>query len=246
MNRDQPAASPTVEVALRIPGQWASVEALAARLPLGCRLDDRYLYLEDDSKYEWNALNADDEFLKIFAQSCQRMPSERDRDVIEHYTVNFCLICPGGSIAAAKNVLRAAAAVLRAGGAGVFVDNAGIAHGSDDWHSLSEGADDGGVFWAFIAFIGNKKDIYSVGMHILGHRDAIMPRTGNDEKDRLILASFLGYTYRSGVTLSENEIIADPSLPSFQLKSDPDERMPKDAPMHNPFGRWRLEPVEVG
>lgn len=241
----EPSDSPQVEIALRIPGQWSSLEALAAKLPLGCRLDDRFLHLEDGERFEWNALKADDQFLKVFAEGCTRMPSDRDREVIENYTVNFCLICPGGSVEAARQALRAAAVVLRAGGAGVFVDNGGIAHGSDDWHALTQGADEGGVFWAFVSFIRTKTDMFTMGMHVLGHRDAIMPRTGNDDRDRTILASFLGYLYQSGVELHDNEIISDPTLPSFQLKAEEGEKFPEGSPMFSPYGRWRLVAVEV-
>ena len=238
-------SAPLVEIALRIPGQWASIEALSAKLPLGCRLDDRFLHLEDGTKVEWNALKADDEFLKVFAEGCTRMPSDRDREVIENYTVNYCLLCPGGSVALAKKAMHAAAVVLRAGGAGVFVDNGAVAHGSDDWHALTQGADEGGVFWAFVSFIRTKTDMFTMGMHVLGHRDAIMPRTGNDERDRMILASFLGYVYQSGVELHDNEIISDPTLPSFQLKSEAGEITQPGSPMYSPFGRWRLVAVEV-
>ena len=236
---------PPISITFRIPGQWSSLEALAAKLPLGARLDDHHLHLEDDSKFEWNALKADDQFLQVFAQACTRMPSDRDRKVVENYTVNFCLTCPGGSISAAQQALKAAAVVLRAGGAGVFVDNSCLAHGSDDWHLLAADETDGGVFWALVSFIRSKSDIYSMGMHTLGHRDAIMPRTGNDERDRMILASFLGYTYRSGVTLEDGEIIRDPSLPSFQLETETNETLPEGSPMFNPFGQWRLKEVAV-
>ena len=50
---------------------------------------------------------------------------------------------------AAKQSMAAAAAVLTAGGAGVFVDNSGITHGASDWLALLDSADNGGAYWAF-------------------------------------------------------------------------------------------------
>ncbi len=241
----EPTATLPVEIAFRIPGQWPGMEALAAKLPLGCRLDDRFLHLEDGDKFEWIARPTDGEFLKIFADSCHRMPSERDRQVIENYTVNFCLLCPGGSVAAAQKAMRAVAIILRAGGAGVFIDNSGLAHGSDDWHLLAADETDGGVFWAFVNFIRAKEEVCSIGMHVIGHRDAVMPRTGSDERDHMILASFLGYSYRSGITLADGEIISDPTLPAFQLHAEQAQPVPDGSPMHNPHGRWRLSLVEM-
>jgi len=139
------------------------------------------------------------------------MPSQRNRDAIDGYTTNFCLRGPGGSLGSAKGIMRAAAAVLRAGGAGVFIDNSGLSHGSDGWHALTGDPGDGGVFWAFVTFVGGKRDNYTVGMHVLGYRDAIMPRSGDDERDRQVLGCFLGYSYRSGAALADGHVMPTPA-----------------------------------
>jgi hypothetical protein len=159
--------------------------------------------------------------------------------------VNICLTGRGGSIAAAKRIMAGAAAVLAAGGAGVFVDNSGIAHGATDWRTLLDSADEGGVYWAFISTVRGEDELYSVGMHILGFRDAIIPSTGNDEYDHRALNSFLGYTAFSGATIEEGEVVSDTVLPTFRVHMQPDDRVPADAPMFNPYGRWRLVAVDV-
>jgi hypothetical protein len=127
----------------------------------------------------------------------------------------------------------------------VFVDNRGIAHGATDWRILLDTADDGGVYWAYITAVRYDDAIYSMGMHILGFRDAIIPSTGDAEFDARTLHSFLGYTAFSGATLRDGEVVGDAELPTFAVYSQADDRVPQSAPMFNPFGRWRLERIHV-
>ncbi|MEX2213367.1 MAG: hypothetical protein WD768_04525 [Phycisphaeraceae bacterium] len=235
---------PAIEISLRIPGQWSSFEAMAARLPMGCRLTETHLHLDDGMRVQWNALKADAEFPSIFAGSCERQPSSEDCETVENYTVNFCIWGPGGSLESAHAMMRAAAAILRAGGAGVFIDNSAKAHGSDDWHALT-GDPEGGPFWAFVSFVGSKRDIYTTGMHVLGYRDAIIPRSGDDELDRFLLGNFLGYSYRSGAVLENGHVIAGEGVPSFRIKAEACRTVPEGTSVFNPYGMWRLERVRA-
>lgn len=231
------------EVTMRIPGGWSGPEEFAERLPDGCNLTTDTLLLADGSSFELNALPADEEFAGVFASSCPKLPTEEERQAIEEYKVNVCVTGRGGSIAAASQLMSAGAAVIAAGGAGVFVDNSGISHGATDWLTLHESADDGGVYWAFVSTVRSKEsELYSVGMHILGFREAIIPMTGNEEFDYRTLHSFLGYTAFSGNTLKDGEIVGDHVLPTFTVQSEPYDRFPKHAPMYNPYGQWRLTP----
>jgi len=235
------------EVTLRIPGGWTNPEDFFENLPPGCRCTKNGLLLLDGMvELQMRAMPADDEFPRIFAGGCPKSPTDGECEAIGNYKVNVCLTGPGGSIPAAKQLMAGAAAVLAAGGVGVFVDNSGIAHGATDWMSLYEGADTGGVYWAFVLAARSADDeVYSVGMHILGLRDAIVPATGNYEYDARTLHSFLGYTAFSGATVAEGEIVGDVVLPTFRVHSQAEDRFPSDAPMFNPYGRWRLEPLDV-
>src|SRR5438552_643214 len=138
------------EVTLRIPGGWSKPQEFFGNLPRGCRCTDNGLILLDGSEFELNVLPADEEFPRIFAGSCPKTPTEDECEAIENYKVNICVTGRGGSMEAAKRIMSAAAAVLAAGGVGVFVDNSGIAHGATDWMALVDSADDGGVYWAFV------------------------------------------------------------------------------------------------
>src|SRR3989304_916405 len=232
------------EVTLRIPGTWSGPEELIERLPRGCSATAEALVLVDGSTFELHALRADEEFPRIFAGSCPKLPTEDERERIETYQVNLCLTGRGGSIAAARQLMAAAAAVLVAGGAGVFVDNSGIAHGATDWLALLDDADDGGVYWAFVNTVQTDEELYSVGMHVLGFRDAVIPAAGNEEYDCRALHSFLGYTALSGVTLEDGDVVGDTGLPTYPVHAQADARFSADTPMFNRYGRWRLVPVD--
>jgi hypothetical protein len=229
------------EVTLRIPGTWSRPEEFYERLPRGCQCTDGSLVLVDGSEFELNVLPADEEFPRIFAGACSKTPTEDEQERIENYKVNICLTRRGGSIEAAKTVMAGAAAVLAAGGAGVFVDNSGIAHGATDWLALFNSADDGGVYWAFIGAVRSADEIYSVGMHVLGFRDAIIPATGNAEYDARTLHSFLGCLAFSGTPLHDGDVVGDTVLPTFRVHEQAEDRFPASAPMFNAHGRWRLE-----
>jgi hypothetical protein len=233
------------EVTLRVPGTWTRPEEFYEALPRGCRCHDTGLVLADGSEFELHVLPADEEFAGIFAGSCPKTPTEDEQERIENYTVNICLTGRGGSIAAAKKIMEAAAAVLTAGGAGVFVDNSGVAHGASDWMKLFDSADDGGVYWAFVIAARSDDEVYSIGMHVLGFRDAIIPATGNHEYDSRTLHSFLGFTAFSGAKLQDGELVGDPVLPTFRVHAQAEDRFPADAPMFNPRGRWRLERLDI-
>lgn len=232
------------EVTLRIPGVWSEPEEFYSQLPRGCRCTPEALVLADGMEYELNVLPADEEFPQVFASSCPKLPTEDERDRIDQYKVNVCLTGRGGSVEAAKQIMSAAGAVLTAGGAGVFVDNSGLAHGATDWLTLLDSADDGGVYWAFVSAVRTDDELYSIGMHVLGFRDAIIPRTGVEERDYRTLHSFLGYTAFSGATLRDGEMVGDVVLPNFRVHAQPDDRVPANAPMFNPYGRWRLVPLD--
>jgi hypothetical protein len=242
-NADETIAGP--EVTLRIPGAWQRPEELFDGLPRGLRWTEAGLALADGTEFELHVFPADEEFPGLFAGSCPKLPTEDERQRIENYRVNVCVTGPGGSFARARRLMEAAAAVLAAGGAGVFVDNSGIAHGATDWLTLFDSADTGGMYWAFVSAVRSDEELYSIGMHVLGCRDAVIPATGDHERDLRTLHSFLGYSAFSGVAIKNGDLVADLVLPNFRAYAEADDRTPAEAPMFNPYGRWRLEPVDV-
>src|SRR5436190_3981826 len=121
---NQPPAA--VTVALRIPGQWSHPKELVELLPADCRLTPETLTLPDGTEVEFGAVPADTQFAQIFRSSCRQPATEEELAKVDGYRVNVFLSGPGGSMSAAWTMMQAGAAVIRAGGGGVFIDNSAI------------------------------------------------------------------------------------------------------------------------
>lgn len=117
-------------VALRIPGLWSHPKELVEKLPADYRLTPESLFLPDGTEIGFGAAKADGQFARIFRDSCRQEPSQEELRTVDNYKVNIFLSGPGGSLASARTMMKAAAAILQAGGAGVFNDNSGLAHGA--------------------------------------------------------------------------------------------------------------------
>src|SRR4051812_46624340 len=112
---NEPAAP--ITVALRIPGQWAHPKELSQRLPDGYRLTPDALLLPDETPVAFGAMAADGQFAQIFRSSCRQPPAADELATVGGYTVNVFLSGAGGSMPTARPMMRAGAALVRAGGA---------------------------------------------------------------------------------------------------------------------------------
>src|SRR5437870_1492447 len=123
----------SVPTALRIPGAWSHPQELLERMPAGFRLTPESLFLPDGTGIEFIPMQPDDQFAQIFESSCRRPATDDELEIVGRYTVNIALSGPGGSMAAARTLMQAGAAIVRAGGAGVFIDNSALSHGGGHW-----------------------------------------------------------------------------------------------------------------
>jgi hypothetical protein len=234
---NEPAAP--VTVALRIPGKWSHPGELIERLPAGCRLTPEALVLPDATLVEWGAMQADDQFAQIFRSSCRQAATEDELATVDGYTVNVLLSGPGGSLQAARTMMRAGAAVVRAGGAGVFIDNSALAHGGRHWLEM---ADDGGpdaLSFAFVAIVRGGADVWTMGMHVLGLPDVVMKRA-EVEAGGFDIVEVIRYLSRGEKPVGDGHVLADLSGPRFQAFTQPSDGGLRGSPMHNPFGRLKL------
>ena len=123
----------TPSITFRIPGDWSHPGELIERLPSGYRLTPDFLVLPSGDQIDFVGMEPDGEFASIFESSCRRPPTEDEMAVVARYTVNVGLTGRGGSLESALTMMQAGAAIVRAGGAGVFIDNSALAYGGDDW-----------------------------------------------------------------------------------------------------------------
>ena len=237
MKPDNGSATP-VEVALRIPGKWSHPKELIERLPADCRLTPEALILPDDTRFEFGALQPDGQFAQIFRSSCRQPATSEELATVDSYAVNVVLCGPGGSLDAARAVMRAGAAIVRAGGAGVFIDNSALAHGGQNWIAMTEDGGPDALSFAFVSIVSGKMEAWTMGMHVLGLRDVVMKRA-EAEVDDFGIIDVIRYMSASEKPVGDGHILADLSGPRFRASAGPAE-FPPGSPMHNPFGRLKL------
>jgi hypothetical protein len=197
------------------------------------------LVLPDGGRVEFGAMDADAEFPGIF-RSCCRQPATNDElAAVDGYTVNVLLRGPGGSMQATRTMMEAAAAILRAGGAGVFIDNCGLAHGARNWLEMAEDGGSDALSFAFVAIVRGDGDVWTMGMHVLGLRDVVMKRADLEVCDGDIV-EVIRYLCRGEKPVADGHLLADLCGTRFQVFEEECLEIPAGSPMHNPFGQLRL------
>src|SRR2546421_4687315 len=140
---------------------------------------------------------------------------------------------------AARTMMQAGAAVVRAGGAGVFIDNSTLAHGGRDWLAMTDDGGPDALSFAFVAIVSGKTEVWTMGMHVLGLRDVVMKRA-DVETGGFDIVEVIRYLSRNEKPIDNGHVIADLGGPRFQaFTQDSPERL-TGSPMHNPFGRLKL------
>jgi hypothetical protein len=236
-NMDKAAAR--IEIHLRIPGKWSHPRELIERLPAGCRFTPEALVLPGGKQVGFGAMEADGQFPEIFRSSCRQKASSAELATVAEYSVNVLLSGPGGSMEAARTMMRAGAAIVQAGGAGVFIDNSALAHGGGAWLEMTEDGGPDAMSFAFVAIIRGKAEVRTMGMHVLGLRDIVMKRADADRDERAII-EVIRYVARGDKPIDDGHVIADASALRFRVAVQECEEESDGSPMHNPFGRLRL------
>jgi hypothetical protein len=231
--------APPVTVALRIPGTWSHPRELLERLSQDCQLTPEMLTLPNGAQIEFGAVPADEQFPEIFRTSLRRPATDEELDAAANYSVNVLLSGPGGSLEAARTMLEAGAAIVRAGGAGVFNDNSGLAFGGEMWLQIAEDGTSDAVSFAFVSIIRSQTEVWTMGFHVLGMRDIIMKRVDVEQKGYDIV-EVIRYLARGDKPIDDGHIIADLDGPRFQCFAEDGEPRTAGTPMYNPFGRLRL------
>ena len=102
--------------------------------------------------------------------------------------------------------------------------------------------DDGGpdaLSFAFVAIVGGKSEVWTVGMHVLGLRDIVMKRADVEVGD-FDIVEVIRYMSASEKPIEDGHILADLKGPRFQAYNLESAAKLAGSPMHNPFGRLKL------
>jgi hypothetical protein len=240
---EMPMSSTVVRTTLRIPGNWPHPGELIERMPAGFRLTPEALVLPDGTEVEFTPMPPDDQFAEIFKSSCRQPATDDELEIVDGYTVNVCLTGPGGSLEAAATMMQAGAAVIRAGAAGVFVDNSAVAHGGGHWIEMAEDGGPHALSFAFVGIVRGQQEVWTMGMHVMGLPDVLMRRADCDADERAII-EVLRYLCRGEKPIGDGHVLADEAGPRFQAHVTSSDRFDAGSPMYNPFGRLKLVSIK--
>ncbi len=228
-----------IETTLRIPGNWSHPGELLERMPDGFRLTPKALILPDKTQIECTPIPPDEQFAQIFESSCRQPATDDEMAIVNSYTVNVTLTGPGGSVESALTMMRAGAAIVQAGGAGVFIDNSALAHGGDNWIEMAEDGGLDALSFAFVAIVRGQREVWTMGMHVLGLPDVVMRRSDLDADGDTII-EVIRYICAGDKPIHDGHWLADLDGLRFQAVATSSNKFDVGSPMYNPFGRLKL------
>lgn len=229
----------TPEITLRIPGDWSGFKELEDRLPQGYQLGPEGLVLPDGSQVELSVQKPDQQFASIFQSACRKPPQESELEVLRNYRVKIGLMAPGGSLEAALRAMQAAGAFVRAGAAGVFIDNSALAHGGSDWLAMTDDGGPDAISFAFVSIVHDPREFWTMGMHVMGYPDLRMNAADISDRGEAVVET-IRYICGSGRTVDVGHILADEYGPQFQVVAKLKGEFEPSSPMHNPYGQLRI------
>ncbi len=233
-----------VELNMRVPGCWVPNSALSKKLPKGYRMGEGTLELPNGESIMLRFLPRDDQFVTIFRRACHGGLSASALEKLEGYTCIAGIVGPGGSMESARTMVQAAAALLQAGGLGVFIDNSAVSHGRKDWLEIAKDGCADALCFGFLGVVGGQKEIWSTGLHAFGFPDIVLHRT-NPFEGSATLIEFARFVSARGQAVDEGFIYQPESGPKYKVERyTPDDFKPT-SPIHNPFGRIRLVPLKT-
>ena len=139
----------------------------------------------------------------------------------------------------ARTMMRAGAAIVRAGGAGVFIDNCALAHGGGHWLEMAEDGGPDALSFAFVGIVSGEAEVWTMGMHVLGFPEIVMRRSDVDADGDAII-DVVRYVCHGDKPLGDGHLIGNEQGPRFQAAATPADERDIGSPMHNPFGRLKL------
>src|SRR5207237_479622 len=161
------------------------------------------------------------------------------------HTFTFYVAGKGGSLEAARDVMGAVSAVVRAGGLGVKVESAGLAHSVGQWQRLATEAETSNeaLYHAYVTRIARPEEnlFYTCGMHNLGLRDVVVQDDLPTQEAASLLQTFALYTLLEKPALASGHTFSvAPQAPVYRLAEEPCSYYTEDDLFYNPFGMWVL------
>lgn len=153
------------------------------------------------------------------------------------------LLSQGGPGTDVEAFMRAAGALLDAGGLGIKVESSGVAHAPDAWREMCSGLALFSPYRAFVVVVTEPGETYSCGMHTFGMRDVrVLEQAGAGAA--AVARAFSWYLFtehpevRAGQTFS-----CDAQSPAYSISSGEGIDYGPDSLFSNPYGTWQLRPL---
>ncbi len=229
----------STRITLRIPGDWSHPKELLERLPEGVQLSATGLLLPNGTTIEITPMPPDREFPKIFQSACRRPPTDDELAILSRYRVNVALSGAGGSLARALAMMQAGAAIVRAGGAGVFIDNSAMAHGGDDWIAMTEDGGPDAISFAFTSIIRGPQKVYTMGMQVMGFPDLLMSSPDVAARGETIV-EIVRYICGGDRPIDVGHVLADVHGPRIHVVAKERDEFEAESAMHKPYGRLKI------
>ncbi|HXY35955.1 MAG TPA: hypothetical protein VEI07_17095 [Planctomycetaceae bacterium] len=227
-------------ITLRIPGDWSHPRELVERLPAGFCLTPQALAVPNGAKIDFIPLAPDDQFASIFRSSCRRPPTDEELAIVARYTVNVGLTGPGGSLESALTMMQAGAAIVRAGGAGVFIDNSALAHGGNDWLEMTDDGGPDAISFAFASIVRGRDEVYTMGMQVMGFPNLLLRSRDVDDRAETVI-EIIRYICGGGRSIEVGHLLADDQgRPRFQVVAKTEDDFGSQSPLHNPCGLLKI------
>lgn len=233
-----------VNITLRVPGAWGHPGELLQRMPEGFQLSPNAMTLPDGTQLEFVPMPPDGQFAQVFRSACRHPATDEELQTVANYQVNIGLSGPGGSADAARKMMQAAAAIVQAGGAGVFIDNCGLAHGGTRWREMTEDGSADALSYAFVAIARGEQEIHTLGMHALGMPELVMNCSPDAETDAAAIIEIVRSVCRDNHKLQDGDLLGDEHAARYRAQTTANIDRTAGTPMHNPFGRLKLSSLK--
>ena len=239
------------KIILCVPGMWKDhaeiVRAVAEKsgglLLIGSILQETSTKL----RFVVDIAEHDPMLARAFSIAGRGTMDQADFEAIHQHRHAVYVVGDGGSPEQARAMMRAAAGLLKAGGLGVKVESAGVAHSAATWDALLEADEPAALYHAFVTMVGAENVYYSCGMHNIGSPDVYAPRSIPADEAAQVMEGFLLYLLYDKPALADGHtfsLAAD--APRYRLQHTECTMFPPDDSFHNPYGIWLLHPVAAG
>ena len=228
---------------LCIPGPWQDHNAFATAMAEA----GRYLAaggvlmdLQSQSAFNYTFESVDKRMAQAFRAAGPQLSEPLLKQIERHRSVLY-LISFELNLAGANALMRAASAVLDAGGLAIKVETAGLAHTSAQWQEFCGAQAEHSAHQAFVVYVSGSTS-YSCGMHNLGLFDVSVAAVNNEDANAAVelLRNFNWYQITEAPQLEAGMSFAtQQSGPFYQLALAASRFVPTD-PFYNAFGTWQL------